>query len=116
MALVEKLLIIFGKKMKLITKEIEKTLPPLYGQDEVEDPICNLKFFTPDAGWTWYISEGSEQEDGDWLFFSKVISPMCPDGEFGYVLLSQLKQIKGSLGLSVERDLYFTMKKISGCK
>ena len=102
--------------MKLLTKEIKETLPALYSQDEVEDPICKLKFFLPDAGWTWYISEGSEQEDGDWLFFTKVISPMCPDGELGYVLLSQLEQVKGSLGLPVERDLWWKTQPLSQCK
>jgi hypothetical protein len=102
--------------MKLITKEVEKTLPPLYSQDEVEDPVCHLKFFTPDAGWTWYIVEGSEQEDGDWLFFCKVISPIVPDGELGYVLLSQLEQVRGALGLAVERDLWWRAKPLSQCK
>ena len=102
--------------MKLLTKEIKETIPALYSQDDVADPLCVLKIFSPDAGWTWYIVEGSKQEDGDWLFFAKVISPMCPDGEFGYVLLSQLEQVKGSLGLPVERDLYFTTKKINECK
>ena len=102
--------------MKLLTKEIEKTLPALYSQDEVGDPICVLKFFTPDAGWTWYISEGSKQEDGDWLFFAKVISPMCHDGELGYVLLSQLEQVKGSMGLPVERDMWWQAKQLSQCK
>ena len=102
--------------MKLLTKEIKKTLPPLYSQDEVEDPICNLKFFLPDSSFTWYIVEGGKQDDGGWLFFSKVVSHLCPDGELGYVLLSQLEQVKGSMGLSVERDLYFTPKKISECK
>ena len=102
--------------MKLLTKEIEKTLPPLYSQDEVEDPICNLKFFTPDAGWTWFILEGSEQEDGDWLFFAKVISPIVPEGELGYVTLSQLKTVRGALGLPVERDLWWKAKPLSQCR
>ena len=102
--------------MKLLTNEIKKTLPPLYSQENVADPICNLKFFTPDAGWTWLILEGGEQEDGDWLFFAKVISPMCPEGELGYVLLSQLEQVKGSLGLPLERDLWWEDKPLSQCK
>ena len=96
--------------MKLMTGEIEKALPALYSQDEVEDPICNLKFFTPDAGWTWYIVEGDKQEDGDWLFFAKVISPIVPDGELGYVTLSELKKVRGSLGLPIERDLWWKAK------
>jgi hypothetical protein len=102
--------------MKLITKEIVETLPALYSQDNVPDPICHLKLFTPDAGWTWFIFEGSKQENGDWMFFTKAISPIVPDGELGYVLLSQLKQVKGSLDLPVERDLWWRPKPLSRCK
>ncbi len=102
--------------MQLMTKEIERTLPALYSQDDVADPVCHLKFFTPDSSFTWFIVEGGEQEDGDWLFFSKVVSHLCPEGELGYVLLSQLKQVKGSLGLPVERDLWWEAKPLSQCK
>jgi hypothetical protein len=102
--------------MELLPIEIKKQLPALYSQDTVPDPLCILKYFTPDAGWTWFIVEGSEQEDGDWMFFCKVISPICPEGELGYVMLSELEQIKGALGLGVERDLYWTPKPLSQCK
>ena len=102
--------------MKLLTAEIRNKLPKLYSQDNVADPICHLKIFTPDAQWTWHIIEGSKQEDGDWLFFAKVISPMCPDGELGYVSLSELKTVRGVSGLPVERDLYFRSKPLSQCK
>lgn len=102
--------------MKLLTEEIKRQLPKLYSQEQVEDPICILKFFTPDSSWTWYIIEGSEQEFGDWMFFAKVISDICPEGELGYVMLSELVQIRGALGLEVERDLYFTPKPLSQCK
>lgn len=102
--------------MKLLTEEIKRTLPKLYSQDEVEDPIVPLKYFTPDSSWTWFILEGSEQEDGDWLFFCKAVSHLCPEGELGYVTLSELQQVRGSLGLSVERALYWTPKPLSRCK
>ena len=102
--------------MKLLTQEIIKKLPVLYSQENVADPVCSLKCFTPDSSFTWFILEGSEQEDGDWLFFSKVSSHLCPDGELGYVLLSQLEEVRGSLGLPVERDLYWQAKPISQCK
>ena len=101
--------------MKLITEEIKKQLPKLYSQDEVADPICQLKIFTPDSSFTWFIVEGSEQEDGNWLFFCKVVSSICPEGELGYVLLSQLKEVRGSLNLPVERDLYWKAKPLSEC-
>jgi hypothetical protein len=104
------------KKMELLTEEIKKKLPKLYSQEQNPDPICLLKYFTPDSSWTWYIIQGSEQEDGDWMFFAKVISHICPEGELGYVLLSQLEQVKGALGLGVERDLYWKAKPLSQCK
>ena len=99
-----------------MTKEIEKTLPKLYSQEEVADPICQLKFFTPDSSFSWFITEGKKQKDGDWYFFGKVVSHLCPAGELGYVLLSQLEEIRGSLGLAIERDLYWTPKPLSQCK
>jgi len=102
--------------MELMNSEIEKKLPILYSQEEVADPVCSLKYFTPDAGWTWYIIEGEKQEDGDWLLFGKVVSNLCPEGELGYVMLSQLKEVRGSLGLPVERDLYWEPKRLSQCK
>ena len=102
--------------MQLLTKQIEKVIPSLYSQDDVADPICNLKLFTPDSSFSWFILEGGQQEDGDWLFFCKVVSHLCPEGELGYVLLSQLEEVRGSLGLQVERDLYWQAKPLSHCK
>ena len=97
-----------------MTKQIADKLPALYRQDNVADPVCVLKYFL--QGWTWYIVEGSKQEDGDWLLFGKVVSPICQDGELGYVLLSELEGVKGSLGLPVERDLYWKNTPLSQCK
>ena len=102
--------------MKLLTQEIKQQLPKLYSQDEVEDPMVVVKFFTPDSSWTWLILEGSEQENGDWMFFCQASSHLCHEGELGYVMLSELEQIRGALGLEVERDLYFSPKKLSECK
>ena len=46
--------------MKLMTKEIERKMPALYSTEEVagEDKILRVKYFTPWAGWTWYVVEG----------------------------------------------------------
>ena len=101
--------------MKLITKKIEKELPKLYSQDGKDDPICKLKFFTPDSSWTWYVLEG-EKQDNDWLFFGKVVSHLCPEGELGYFNLKELQKVRGSLGLPIERDRFWTPKVLSECK
>ena len=69
--------------MKLLTEEIRKQLPPLYGQDgKGGDAIAYVKFFTPDSSWTWYATEFSPDEG---TFFGLV------DGQFkelGYFMLA----------------------------
>jgi hypothetical protein len=30
------------------------TVPPLYSQEGTENPLVRVKFFTPDAQWTWF--------------------------------------------------------------
>jgi len=102
--------------MKLMTKAIENKLPELYSQENEKDPVCKLKFFTPDSSFTWYVTEGRKEDNGDWLFFGKVVSHLCPEGELGYTMLSQITSIRGSLGLPVERDMYFSDTPLSECK
>ena len=83
--------------------------------------VC--KFFTPDAGWTWYAIEGSpvdangyydtDKPKVDFLFFGLV------DGlevELGYFSLTELTSIRGRFGLPVERDRYFEPTKLSAIK
>ena len=89
--------------MDLLPQELRKGLPPLYSQESSSAPIVHAKLFTPDAGWTWFITEGSG-EDGDWLLFGYVIGL---EEEWGYFLLSEIASVRGPLGLSVERDLWF---------
>lgn len=89
--------------MKLLTAEIKKTLPKLYSQEKVKDPIVHVKFFCPWSNWTWYITEGQEKE-GDFLFFGYVVGL---ENEWGYTALSQLEEIRGIGGLRIERDLHF---------
>ena len=88
--------------MKLLPKALEAKLPPLYSQDGKGDTaIAYVKFFTPDANWTWYASE---YDPAQRLFFGLV------DGfesELGYFSLDELENIVGPLGLKVERDLWF---------
>src|SRR5437764_1449873 len=89
--------------MELLTEEMRKTLPPLYSQERNKDPTVHIKFFTPDSNWTWFVTEGSE-EDGDFMFFGYVVGQA---EEWGYFLLSELESAQGPLGLTIERDLHF---------
>ena len=96
--------------MKLLTNEIKQKLPKLYSQDNVEDPVCHIKFFCPWSSWTWYVLEGEEQEGEDYLFFGLV---RALEIELGYFSLSELQSVKGPMGLSIERDLYYKPQKLS---
>jgi hypothetical protein len=98
--------------MKLLTEEIRKILPTLYSQEEVADPIVYAKLFDPSGSFTWFIIEF----DGNDLLFCKVYSHLCPDGELGYSSLTEIESVRGTLGLGIERDLYFKPKKLSECK
>ena len=48
--------------MQLLPQELRMQLPSLYEQENIKDPIVHVKFFTPDSSWTWYVTEGEEEE------------------------------------------------------
>ena len=95
--------------MKLLTDELRAKLPALYSQESEAEPVVYAKFFLPGTGWTWYVTEGSQQED-DFLFFGFVVGL---EREFGYFLLSELESVRTPLGLAVERDLAFHEGKLT---
>ena len=67
-----------------------------------------VKIFTPDAAATWLFTE-SDPDDPDRLFGLCDLGLGSP--ELGYVSLEELKEIRGRLGLPVERDLHFVANK-----
>lgn len=97
--------------MKLMTKEIEKKLkqsPFGSHEDEGENAKVIVKFFNPYGAGTWLITEGEQEEDGDWLLFGKM---HIFEWEWGYVSLSELEKTKVNLfgmSLPLERDMYCT--------
>lgn len=91
--------------MRLLTKAIARTLPPLYSTESVPlvEKIVRCKFFNPCGTGTWYVIEGEEKER-DWLFFG-LVKLHCQ--EWGLFRLSELASVKLRFGLRIERDLYF---------
>jgi len=101
--------------MKMLTKELEKKLPPLYTNETLpsEDQTAIVKFFDPCSNWTWYVTEYNPEER---LFFGWVVGF---EKEWGYFSLDELEQTTNRLGLHIERDLHFkptAMKNIPGYK
>jgi len=87
--------------MELLPKELQSRLPPLYSTEVQPDPLIQLKFLTPDSNWTLYAIEF----DGEDLFFGLVIGF---EAELGYFRLSELQEVRGPLGLPIERDSFFS--------
>jgi hypothetical protein len=91
-----------AQKMDLLPGELRAIFPKLYANETLGmKAIAPIKFFTPDANWTWYPTEF----DGNDLFFGLVSGF---DVELGYFSLSELEQVIGGLSLPIERDVYFT--------
>lgn len=100
---------------KQLTQEIWKQLvengkiqESLKGTENEKDFLPVVKLFTPDANATWLLTE---------------VEPECPEiafglcdlglgfPELGSVSLIELGEIRGSLGLSIERDKSFKATK-----
>jgi len=102
--------------MKLLPKEIRETLPTLGAQDgKGSKAVAYVKYFTPSSNWTWLVLSGEPvlSESGseiDFRFFGLVFGH---EKEFGYFLLSELEEVRGPMGLPIERDLYFKPKTLA---
>ncbi|TNF82092.1 MAG: DUF2958 domain-containing protein [Acidobacteria bacterium] len=72
-------------------------------EDTPSDEVPVIKFFTPDGGATWWLSEYDPQDE--------VLFGLCDLGmgfpELGYVSLPELEAVRGALGLQVEIDLWW---------
>lgn len=86
----------------LIPQNLLNQIPDLYETERSLNPICQIKLFTPDSNFTWYIIEISKEDKSTCYGFVKGF-----ESELGYFLLKELEQIKGKLGLGVERDISF---------
>ena len=90
-------------------ENIRDQIASLRAAENQSDPVVWVKFFTPDAHWTWYVIEFDEQD----LFFGLVEGF---EVELGYFSLTELKSVRGPLGLRVERDIWFKPAKLSVIK
>jgi hypothetical protein len=94
----------------LLDTESRAQLPKLYTTEKLGDEaIAPVKFFTPDANWTWYPTEF----DGEDIFFGLVSGNVL---ELGYFTLSELEDARGLFGLPIERDLHYTPKTLREIK
>lgn len=91
-----------AEAMDLLDGQHRAVLPKLYANEKLGlNAIAPIKFFTPDANWTWYPTE----YDGIDTFFGLVAGF---EVELGYFSLTELEGIRGPFGLHIERDNFYT--------
>ena len=86
----------------LIPKDLLEQIPHLYDTERNLNPICHIKLFTPDSVFTWFVIEICKENFDTCYGLVKGF-----ESELGYFSLKELEQIKGALGLGVERDMSF---------
>jgi len=94
--------------MELLTESIEKKLIDNYNKnqnDGTKSFKAVVKLFNPNGIGTWFLSELNPKDN--------IAFGLCclQYEEVGYVSLKELKSHKTSLGLGIERDLYFKPNK-----
>jgi len=96
--------------MQLISKTLEKRFVKVGRQENKKDPLVIAKFFNPTGAGTWYATEYDPKEK---MFFGYVSIFGDWNDEWGYFSLKELEDYRGRFGLGIERDLYFSEKRIS---
>jgi hypothetical protein len=98
--------------MKLLTKAIEKKLLENWGKENLKIDSTNIekekvvvKFFNPSGQATWWLHSMSN----DGICFGVAQMFGRETREYGYFDINEIKASKcPPLGLSIERDMYYT--------
>lgn len=95
---------------QLMTEEIAKTAPRLYGQDGAEDPTVYVHYFSCVNGWDWWLLEFDGTDEAFGLVEGY-------DDELGYFSLKEMAELNRSMGFAVvERDERFSPKPLSAVR
>lgn len=115
--------------MELMTPAIAEQLfqNAMHAQEtgESADEVV-VKYFDPCGAATWYVTDGTplnaagepiDDPDAadDWHLFGFATLGDARCAEYGYTLLSQLKEIERPAGLGIERDLHFGQHSVKEC-
>lgn len=95
--------------MKLMTKELEEKFKkyPLGSQENLGgNAKVQVEYFNPVGAGTWLITEADRLDNGDYEMFGYVHLGDDENAEFGYVMLSELSNLRLPFGMSIERELY----------
>lgn len=90
-----------------LTKEERERLPALGCAEADADSVAQVKYFDPSGSWTWYGVEFDPKEE---RFYGLVVGA---ETELGYFTLAELREVRGRMGLGVERDRHFKPARLS---
>jgi hypothetical protein len=92
---------------KLLTKELLEKFKKIGRQEASEcgEYTIVVKFFCPWNDWTWYFTEFYEDEK---VFYGVAVNSL--GREWGYTSLREMEDIRGPMGLKIERDISFKGK------
>lgn len=88
--------------MKLLTKAITEKATKQYSQGTDLAQNVVAKFFNPCGDWTWYLMN-IDPDDKDYAW-GIVDGFAVEEGSFS---ISELEDVKGPLGIGIERDIHF---------
>ena len=95
---------------QLMTEEIAKTVPRLYGQDGAEDPTVYAHYFSCVNGWDWWLLEFDGTDEAFGLVEGY-------DDELGYFSIKEMEELNRQMGFAaVERDEHFSPKPLSAVR
>ena len=90
--------------MQMLTEQNKKYMGKRDDDAKAKAKAKVIHYFLPGTGWSWYVTEGEEESNGDWLFFGFVVGI---EREWGSFRLSELTSVTGPMGLKIERDRWF---------
>jgi hypothetical protein len=91
--------------MRLLTKKVQATIPPLQATHAEEDPMVWVKFFAPWCEWEWYVLEGEPDEEGDDYTFNGWVIGWADDETAGISAEELDVLLRESGDISTEAEL-----------
>ena len=86
-------------------------LPPLYATEHIPlaETLIPMHFFL--GGCDWYVAEYSPHECN--FFGFAILNDDLQNAEWGYVNYDELRSVKTTQGIEVDRDLHWKARKAS---
>lgn len=90
--------------MEIVNQTALRALPPLYSQEDTDNPVMYLKLISDDRSWTAYLAEGAQKGD-DFVVFALFIGQ---GHSWSQMSVSELEDGLRTFGLDAHMEADFT--------